>query len=902
GNGSITVKALSLLDLDIPASIDVLAPDPGNTATLGISARPAKICIIFVFCAQPQKIFLKTSIQIDTFDQSQLRTYTPGSPKSAVIGIPLVFFTPTITGDITINKLSLTFNGRAGTPGRSCNWLGQCTTTPPTGPYFFRNPSSCDVATAKINLVSYSNVNAPATSSFTPTGCASVPSTSTSFTFTPQTKTYLTPTPVTFQLNIPEADATIQHALPKVVDNDFPLGSGINLAALSSVTSCTETALRAKACPASSIIGNATALSKYIPEGLTGNVYASGAGGSVGNQVPIAVLLQGPRQTYVIFRGTLGVRGTIEGGDGHAYARFDKIPQLPFSQFTLNMTKPIYVNPDTCGTKQTTAAITQFSGQLVNKTSSYTNTGCPTAPDTTITNWPATPTVDPTANFAYTSTVAGATFQCRLTKQGATPGAFFGCPAGAYETEALTNGTYTFEVYSLNQTTADPTPASKTFTLNVSNAFTITPSISPSTVQAASHTDLTATVDVDGGQPASVVIAMPKGFNASLNSTGICPVGDAYSGTCDSSSLIGTTALTVNTGPFGTVVGNGSIYLTEGPTPDDAGGIAIKVDYAFGTFVAVAGAYLTNNGNNQTLNLRDFPNTVMDADFNFTDVTVKKLVLAFDGDNNGFLTAPSSCGTDNFVSSGLAYDGSVAQVQAVPLTTTGCATVPFAPTLNQVFSSLAAGTKSKALATVTVPAGHSTIKNMRVLEPQTFGPNYPAFGSSADMCPGSAADETVAFDPSECPAQAAVGTMTLNTPLLNHPLVGTVYLINKQPLPWFGVKIEEAGISVNLTGFTDLVKVNPACSEQNPDGSIGFCQKQISVSFLNLPDVPLNSVVFALQSGPRQGVGGTLQGELLSIAQTGDSGCKANDQAKSTVDGQTGASAQLTQNVTFTGC
>ncbi|MBJ7458188.1 MAG: hypothetical protein JHD02_03270 [Thermoleophilaceae bacterium] len=902
GNSTISVKALSLLDLDIPASIDVLAPDPGSTATLGISARPSKICIVLVFCAQPNKIFLKTQIQIDTFDGSELRTYTPGSPKSAVIGIPLLFVTPTITGDITINRLSLTFNSRAGTGARSCNWWGTCTTKPPTGPYFFRNPSGCDLATAKVNLVSHQGAQSAATASFTPTGCSSVPSTSTSFTFTPQIKSYQTPSPVTFAISIPEADATIQHALPKVVDANFPVGSGINFSALADVTTCSETALRAKACPSSSIIGNAQALSKYIPEGLTGPVYAAGVGGSVGNQVPIAVLLRGPRETYVVFRGTLGIRGSVEGGDGRAYARFDRVPQLPFSNFALNLTKSLYVNPDTCGSKQTSTAFTQFSGQVVNKTSSYTNTGCPVAPDTTITNFPATPTVDPTADFAYTSTAPDASFQCRLTKQGDAPGAYFPCDGGSYTTEPLPNGTYTFDAYSVNGTVADPTPDSKTFTLNLSSVFTIDPSISPTTVPAASHVDMQATVDIDGGQPASVNLAFPRGFNASLNATGICSVGDAYSGTCPADSLIGDVALTVNTGPFGTVTGNGELFITEAPTPDDAGGAAVKVVYPFGTFIAVAGAYLTNNGNNQTIALRDFPTAVYDDNFVFTDITIKKIVANFYGAANGLITTASRCETDNFVSSGLSYEGDVAAVEAVPLTTTGCAGVAFGPTLLQEFSSTAAGTKSDALATLTVPEGHSTVRNIRVLEPQTFGPNYPAFGQAADMCPGSAADETIAFDSSECPPQAVVGTMTLNTPLLNRPLVGTVYLINKQPLPWFGVKIEEAGINVTLTGFTDIVKVDPLCSEQNPNGSIGFCQKQISVSFLEVPDVPISSVEFSLQNGPREGVAGTLQGNLLSVAQTGDSGCKTNDLAKGTVDGHTGASVQLQQNVTFTGC
>ena len=928
GGATVVVKAMGLLDMTIPGEVDVLTADTGQVATLGISLRPDKLCILFVFCAVPNKIFMKTGISINTFDDSNLRTYTPGSPKSSVIGIPLLFVTPTITGDITVNSMKLDFQSRGGTAVKTCNWLGfNCKTTPPSGPYFFRNPNVCDQpSVARVNLVSYQNANSAASTSFTASGCSAVPSASTTFTYTPTVRKYRAASGTQFILNVPEADATIQHALPKIVDNDFPLGSGINLDALAGVDSCTENQLRAKACPAGSIVGSAVALSKYLPAGLKGNVYATG---SVGNQLPLAVLLRGQAQgsndqTYVIFRGTLGVRGTNEGGDGRAYARFDRIPQLPFSKFTLNLDAPVYVNPDRCGTSTTAATITQFSGQVVNKTSSYENTDCPAAPQTTITQEPASTTVDPTFDFAYASSIPGSTFTCTLAKRTDpnTPatGPSFPCngdgwtaggTTGSFVSENMPNGKYDFTVYSTNQTVADPTPATTTFTLNLSNVFTIDPFISPSSVQAASHPDFTVGADIDGGQPASLRIKLPKGFNGSLAVVAQCDKDVALAGNCTDDSKIGTAEMTSNVGPGTENSTSGTIYLTSRPTTDDAGGIAVKIESPSGTFIAIASAYLVNNGNNQYIDIRSFPNKLTAPGGAQIDFTIKRLAFNFIG-SNGFLTMPSQCGTDQFTSSGNAYDGSIAAVETETLTTTGCGSIlsMFTPDMLQTFSSTQAGTTSNDDAFI---AGFQdlggSVKNVSVLEPAAFGPNFASFGEADDMCPGGSvtgADQT--FDPASCPASAIIGSMTLYTPLLTEPLTGTVYLINQLPLPWFGVVIDEPGIHVRITGFTDLIKTNPSCQEQLPGGQIGYCQKQIQVKFVNLPDVPMQAVDMALTNDPRWNRAHTkmLNSDVLQVADPNTANCPEapnnTDVAKATVESYTGAVVNLEQLIEFTGC
>jgi hypothetical protein len=146
------------------------------------------------------------------------------------------------------------------------------------------------------------------------------------------------------------------------------------------------------------------------------------------------------------------------------------------------------------------------------------------------------------------------------------------------------------------------------------------------------------------------------------------------------------------------------------------------------------------------------------------------------------------------------------------------------------------------------------------------------------------------YSTTNCPAQAKVGTMTINTPLLPTPLVGDVYLVNRSPLPWFGVNFDRPGIKLTLTGVTSL-----------PTNTDGF--QQITVTFDNVPDTPINSVNFALNGPDRTSpTTGTLSGKLLTIARFDDPACQPNSVATSTITSTSGVVATRTQNLAITGC
>jgi hypothetical protein len=87
-------------------------------------------------------------------------------------------------------------------------------------------------------------------------------------------------------------------------------------------------------------------------------------------------------------------------------------------------------------------------------------------PQTVITSNPASTIGVPSAEFAFTSSGAGATFACRLALVGSPPPAFKRCPSPVTYVQ-LTDGTWKFEVQSTStHGVTDPTPATYQFTID----------------------------------------------------------------------------------------------------------------------------------------------------------------------------------------------------------------------------------------------------------------------------------------------------------------------------------------------------------------------------------------------------------------------------------------------------
>jgi fibronectin type 3 domain-containing protein len=82
------------------------------------------------------------------------------------------------------------------------------------------------------------------------------------------------------------------------------------------------------------------------------------------------------------------------------------------------------------------------------------------APDTTITAGPTGTVSSTSASFSFTATVGGSTFTCSL------DGAVFSACTSPKAYSGLTNGSHTFQVAATSQGATDPTPASRTWTID----------------------------------------------------------------------------------------------------------------------------------------------------------------------------------------------------------------------------------------------------------------------------------------------------------------------------------------------------------------------------------------------------------------------------------------------------
>jgi hypothetical protein len=502
-------------------------------------------------------------------------------------------------------------------------------------------------------------------------------------------------------------------------------------------------------------------------------------------------------------------------------------------------------------------------------------------------------------------------YDCSLVKAGQ-PANWIQCGVQgnlpAYQvTTALANGDYSFSLRTRSGTVTGPS-SRMDFTVGDWNSkYTAT----TTTTQAGAHPDLDVDITPTGaGQMRSVDMSLPKGLIGSTNSFARC--SDLIKAICPAETKVGSVDVDYTVyGGISLKRAPGDVYFTGPQVAGDVAGLVIRV---FGPVKPYADVIiplriqLTNNS--QTM--RVFSDTIPTNVGNIYDPTLfirywlKDFKMHINGSAGSpfpLLTNPSSCAAGQFsnVTGGIA--GAKTAAQTIAYTATGCSALPFNPTISQTFSSTTAGAEAGVTAEVNLPTGNSSFKTLKVNEPAAFGPNFPAFGAVADQCPASAAPTgSSVFDPTNCPAAAKVGTMTIDTPLLTAPLNGTVYLINKSPLPWLGVKLDDVGVSVRLTGVTTLPQVDPSCDPSTSE--TGTCPSQIAITFANIPDLPVSRIRMTIDGPNRTGTGGSsLSGKILTVATASDPACVPTINAATLFTPSSGTpNVSATQAINFSGC
>jgi hypothetical protein len=328
--------------------------------------------------------------------------------------------------------------------------------------------------------------------------------------------------------------------------------------------------------------------------------------------------------------------------------------------------------------------------------------------------------------------------------------------------------------------------------------------VTPTSPQAASHGNVTIHADF-AQSPTSVALHLPPGLVGNPNAVPKCTTWET-TGSCPGASEVGTATATVLDPLVGVIPipASGTVYnLAPGPNEPAALGVVL----------GPVGLPLVRN--RATIALRPdggLDSTIAQLQTNGLDLSELELVL-----NGTFMTFPTSC------------IPAVTTIQAPPnppasatFTPTGCASVPFHPSVTPTLETTQRAVPSGATVTLGLQNGDSHVKRAEIALPvgTTLSP-----GVANGLLACTAAD----FSGAGCPAASQIGTVSFTTPLLG-TLPGKVYFGDGFRLY---VSVRGQGVAVDLAGDVHL---DPATG-------------QITTIFDNLPQVPFTAFSLSFQGG-----------------------------------------------------
>jgi hypothetical protein len=412
---------------------------------------------------------------------------------------------------------------------------------------------------------------------------------------------------------------------------------------------------------------------------------------------------------------------------------------------------------------------------------------------------------------------------------GSTPFAVSGCPAST--------------PFVLSQTTATGTPtagAYSPYTFNLTRA--------------------------DGQQYLSQVsTTLPAGLLGDIPSVTLCGEPQAASGSCPTTSQIGTASVTAGAGnepvPF-----SGPVYLT-GPYDGAPYGLSIPVpvvvkpSFDLGTVTTRATIKVDPHTSRVTVATTNLPTIV-------GGVPVRLKTLKVEVNRSSFIFNPTNCGA-LATESTLTSTFNATQSLSTPFQVAGCSALPFKPVF-KVSTSAKTSKKNGAslVVSLTQPAHEANMKSVYVSLPKQLPSRLTTLQKA---CP----EATFAANPVNCrPLGSEVGSAVVTTPVLPGQLKGSAYLVSHggEAFPDLDIVLEGDGVTVILMGNTKITK------------------GVTSSTFATIPDVPVSSFVLTLPVGPHSAL--TADGSLCTKALT----------VPTTIAAQSGA--QLTQKtkLAVTGC
>jgi hypothetical protein len=356
-------------------------------------------------------------------------------------------------------------------------------------------------------------------------------------------------------------------------------------------------------------------------------------------------------------------------------------------------------------------------------------------------------------------------------------------------------------------------------------------------------------------------VRQPPGMLGVLASVPLCGADAAATGTCPEASRIGTSSVKSGAGPQPFAL-SGPVYLT-GPYNGAPFGLSIAIraiagPFDLGTVVVRAAIHVDPADSHLTIDADPLPQVLQGIPLRLREVSVAV-------DRPGFIFNPSTCDPLAIHGTLTAVDGTVQEADA-PFQATGCGDLPFSPKLSATADGKTSEKNGAGLkVTLTQPAGQANVKSVSVQLPKRF----TARGSTVT---GACREDAFKADPATC-ANAQVGTVHAQTPLLSGPLDGPVYLVaHSSGLPTLEALMRGQGLNIGLSG------------------TVTFGANGITSAFNAVPDVPITSFVLNLPKGPHSALSASkgLCGGALTMPAT--------------IIGQNGARIAQVTPISVTGC
>ena len=390
---------------------------------------------------------------------------------------------------------------------------------------------------------------------------------------------------------------------------------------------------------------------------------------------------------------------------------------------------------------------------------------------------------------------------------------------------------------------------------------------------SGAHTDFS--IDLtrsDGDQNfTSLTVTTPPGLSATLKGIPYCPEAalataaeQGYSGLTELESPSCPTASAVGTDTVGAGAGNhpvdlpGKVYLA-GPYKGAPLSLAVITPAVSGPYdlgnVVVRVALNVNAETAQITAVSDSLPQILEG----IPLRLRSILLELNRPN--FTLNPTNC--DPFsVNAQISGDQGAQANLSSHFQVADCATLPFAPKLALKLSGATKHDGNPGLtATLSAKAGEANIASTAVTLPQS---ELIDNAHIKDPC------TRVQFAANKCPAGSIIGIASADTPLLEKPLEGPVYLRSAPE---------------NKSGLPDIVAALDGQIDIDLDGKIETVGGRLRTSFKTVPDAPVSRFTLSLDGGKR--------GLLVNSADL----CNGSLSTLAQIDGQNGLTDDQNQKL-----